>query len=300
MLFVGAVALFFLSGCKSFVNLNPCIVRSISGSGRLKVYNQKFEKVESYIRRQTLRDVLPPDDLAVAVAAIREDRALREALRPRYDDVTKRIEDQLRTESRSIGDLMGEKAEAQLLTALEDVAGDADATRSFLRTPAVENVIGNVLYEGIYEFIQTVDLLGNIINKLPLIGPMRQQVMASFKKEIDRTLGKQVKSFLVSYSRLATEQMASMVLSEENAKGFASARRKLGEELLQRPLSSLVPSARACQEARDGAWAIAESPLPLSDEVIALCSKLVAAESQPSQTPPRVARVFLVFSLRET
>jgi len=110
----------------------------------------------------------------------------------------------------------------------------------------------------------------------------------------------QVKSFLVSYSRLATEQMASMVLSEENAKGFASARRKLGEELLQRPLSSLVPSARACQEARDGAWAIAESPLPLSDEVIALCSKLVAAESQPSQTPPRVARVFLVFSLRET
>mmetsp|Transcript_245 Transcript_245/g.435 ORF Transcript_245/g.435 Transcript_245/m.435 type:complete len:278 (-) Transcript_245:267-1100(-) len=213
-------------------------------------------------------DVLPPDDLAVAVAAIREDRALREALRPRYDDVTKRIEDQLRTESRSIGDLMGEKAEAQLLTALEDVAGDADATRSFLRTPAVENVIGNVLYEGIYEFIQTVDLLGNIINKLPLIGPMRQQVMASFKKEIDRTLGKQVKSFLVSYSRLATEQMASMVLSEENAKGFASARRKLGEELLQRPLSSLVPSARACQEARDGAWAIAESPLPLSDEEI--------------------------------
>jgi hypothetical protein len=76
-----------------------------------------------------------------------------------------------------------------------------------------------------------------------------------------------VKGFLVSYSRLATEQLSALVLSDENGPGFALARRKLGEELLGRPVSSLVPSEKACQEARDGAWALAETPLPLSDEV---------------------------------
>jgi hypothetical protein len=37
-----------------------------------------------------------------------------------------------------------------------------------------------------------VDLVGNIVNNLPVIGPIRQQIVASFKKELDRTLGRQV------------------------------------------------------------------------------------------------------------
>ena len=77
-------------------------------------------------------------------------------------------------------------------SALEEVAGDADATRAVLRTPAVEGVIGSVLYEGIFQFIQTVDIIGNIVNGLPVIGPIRQQILNAFKKELDRTLGRQV------------------------------------------------------------------------------------------------------------
>ena len=93
---------------------------------------------------------------------------------------------------------------------------------------------------GIFEFIKQVDIIGNIVNNLPIIGPIRQQIMASFKTELDRTLGKQVKGFLGTYSRLATEQLVSLVLSEDNAAGFRSARRRLVEQILSRPVSSLV------------------------------------------------------------
>jgi hypothetical protein len=64
--------------------------------------------------------------------------------------------------------------------------------RHRLASPAVVSVIGSVLYEGIFEFIQTVDILGNIVNGLPIIGPVRKQIMTGLKRELDRTLGKQV------------------------------------------------------------------------------------------------------------
>lgn len=135
-----------------------------------------------------------------------------------------------------------------------------------MRTPAVEAVVGSVLYEGIFEFIQKVDILGNIIGGLPILGPLRAQVVQSVKRETDRTLGKQVKSFLGSYSARATEQVASMVLSRENSAGFAKARRKLGDELLKRPVASLLPPPATVVELKDALWALAQAPLPAGDE----------------------------------
>jgi len=113
-----------------------------------------------------------------------------------------------------------------------------------------------------------VDILGNIINGLPILGPMRAQIVQSVKRETDRTLGKQVKSFLGSYSTMATVQVASMVLSRENSAGFAQARRKLGEELLKRPVASLLPPPATVVELRDSLWVVAQSPLPAGDAAV--------------------------------
>lgn len=254
--------------CTTSSLVSTSILRSSPHASNSHAVDLKYEQVESYIRHRTLRELLPPEDLAHAWSEFIEDSELWHSCRPTYDEYTKRIENQLRSESRSLGDLLGPIAQAKLLSSIEDLTGDADATRTFLRTPAVESVIGDVLYEGIFEFIQTVDLIGNIVSNLPVIGPVRQQIVTSFKRDLDRTLGRQVKRFLGSYSRLATEQLASMVLSEENSKGFASARRTLGEELLRRPLSSMVPSQAVVQKLRDGAWKVAQEPPPLGTEEI--------------------------------
>lgn len=225
-----------------------------------------YTHAEKWIRQQTLREILPPLEVASAVKSLREDTALRESYRPVVNKAIERIETQLRGETRSLRELLGEDASEKVLSALESVKGDADATRSFLRTPAVEKVVGSILYEGIFEFIKQVDILGNIINGLPIIGPIRQQIMNGVKTELDRTLGNQVKGFLGGYSRLATEQLVTLVLSDENAQGFAGARRRLGEELLARPLSSLVPPQALVDEMKESAWTLVEQPLPIGDE----------------------------------
>ena len=166
-----------------------------------------------------------------------------------------------------------------------------------MRTPAVEKVVGSILYEGIFEFIKGVDLLGNIINGLPIIGPIRQQIMTGVKTELDRTLGNQVKGFLGGYSRLATEQLISLVLSDENAKGFAAARRRLGEELLGRSVSSLLPSEALVADLREQAWTLAtDTPLPSGgdEEVIERVYGLVGDESLDGlgiATPPQVSEL---------
>jgi len=227
-----------------------------------------YKLLETYVRRSTLRELLPPSELAATVASLREDKELWESYRPTYEKAVKRAEKEFREESRTFKEILGEDASERLLKALEEVAGDADATQAVLRTPAVEGVIGSVLYEGIFQFIQTVDIIGNIVNGLPVIGPIRQQILNAFKKELDRTLGRQVKSFLGSYTRAASEQVANLVLSEENSKGFANARRRLGEEVLNRPLNSLVPPESTVDELSDAAWNIAASPLPIGDEEV--------------------------------
>jgi hypothetical protein len=129
-------------------------------------------------------DVLPPAEVATAVRELRADAALQAAYEPLYNKAAARAEQQLRAESRSVGELLGPAAAERLLQLLEGVAGDAAATRAFLRTPAVEGVVGAVLYEAIFQFIQTVDLLGNAVNTLPVIGPIRVQIVAAFKREV--------------------------------------------------------------------------------------------------------------------
>ena len=51
---------------------------------------------------------------------------------------------------------------------------DERSVRAFLQTPAVESVVGQLLYDAIIEFFDSVDLIGQFVNNLPLLGPMRQ------------------------------------------------------------------------------------------------------------------------------
>jgi hypothetical protein len=45
-------------------------------------------------------------------------------------------------------------------------------------------IVGGILYEGIFEFLRKVDIIGNIINRLPIIGPIRVAIMKEFKASL--------------------------------------------------------------------------------------------------------------------
>ncbi len=73
---------------------------------------------------------------------------------------------------------------AQIGERIEKVDIDSDVLKAFMRTKAVEGMAGAILYTGIFEFVQKADILGNIVNQLPIIGPVRQQVNVALKDAV--------------------------------------------------------------------------------------------------------------------
>ena len=117
---------------------------------------------------------------------------------------------------------------------------DKDAISLFIESPVFEQMLGAILYEAIFEFFQRMDVVGNIVNKLPLIGPVRKTIVKEFKSQLDKTLGGQIKSFLSSFNKVAVKRMTSFILSAENEVLFMNAVGNVVETLSVRPLSSLI------------------------------------------------------------
>ena len=54
----------------------------------------------------------------------------------------------------------------------------------YLTQLSIYHGAGGILYEGIFEFLRKVDIIGNIINRLPIIGPIRVAIMKEFKSSL--------------------------------------------------------------------------------------------------------------------
>lgn len=212
------------------------------------------DRFDAWLRGETLAALLPLEELCALLEEAGADDAAWARARPHMERLWARGEEWLRAEQRPVEALLSPAARARLLDALAAAEPDPEAVRAFLRSPAIEGMLGAVLYEGISEFLRRADLLGNLLNQLPVIGGIRRRVMDLFKEEVETRLGGQIKSFLGGFSGRAVEKMIGYVLSDEHRAGFREARRRLGEHLLRRPVRSLVPDAATCERWRDAAW----------------------------------------------
>ena len=112
-----------------------------------------------------------------------------------------------------------------------------------------------MLYDAIFEFTTSIDIIGNAISKLPLLGPVRNQVLKESKRNMDRTLGPLLRQFLSGYTRVAIRQAVDFVVSKENASKFASANAKLvGYLLKERSVSAWIPEDKVLAEWRQDVW----------------------------------------------
>jgi len=103
-------------------------------------------------------------------------------------------------------------------------------------------IIGHI-DDGIYEFFQTIDVFGNIISNLPVLGPIRNKIRDDLKKQLDRTLGPSLRNFLKSYTNVAIGRASGFVLSDQNRKAFGKANARLLRSILDRPLQDLLPES---------------------------------------------------------
>eukprot|EP01041_Mallomonas_annulata_P003473 gene3473-6914_t len=214
-----------------------------------------LENVKDWIKNQDLNSFIPKDDINLIISDVKTHDNVWENFEKQYIQLWTDVDQKLRNEVRPLKEILGKETTTEILAAVEKTnIYDPETVRTFLRTPAFEAMMGGILYEGIFEFIRRVDIIGNIVNSLPVIGPIRQTIVKEFKKSLDATLGSQVKIFLASFNRIAVQRMAEFILSPENSKSFLKANRNLVESILSRPINSFLPDKKASELYRDDIW----------------------------------------------
>lgn len=212
--------------------------------------------VVDYFKGEQLGTFLPKDNVLAIADEILSNQGLIDDTEALVTGNWKSIEARVRGEDRSTREILGEGTTQRLLDAVEDLDGyDPGAVRAFLSSDAINNLFAKILYDGIFEFFQKIDVFGNIISNLPIIGPIRNQIITETKRSLDRSLGPLVQSFLGSYTRIAVNEAVDFVLSPSNTKAFGGANVRLISSLLERPVNTLLPDSGVTDTLRDDAFA---------------------------------------------
>lgn len=251
-LLVSYSLVFLVSSCLAFhFQASP----SRSQTRRLNA-GSLVDSVWSWSKVQTLEGVVPRAEASVVLKEVGANVDWK-AQYVRYEKLFDRLDAQIRKEKRSIEVILGANTTRTLLGFAERIGPellDPASVNAFLRQPAFEEIIGSVIYEAIFTFIERVDILGNIVNGLPIIGPIRKQINDQIKRSLDETLGRQIKGFLVDYNRVAIARIADFALSPSNRAKFGSANKALLTSLLRRPASSFLPSAAETLKLKTRLW----------------------------------------------
>ena len=257
---VGIVSLLVLAALCFSVSPGQAFKQAFKQSSRAQTrrFNagSLVDSIWLWSKAQTLEGVVPRSEASVVLNEVGANVDWKTQY-VRYEKFFDRVDAQIRKEKRSIEVILGANTTRTLLGFAERIGPellDPQSVNAFLRQPAFEEIIGSVIYEAIFTFIERVDILGQIVNGLPIIGPIRKQINDQIKRSLDETLGRQIKGFLVDYNRVAISRIADFALSPSNRAKFGSANKALLASLLRRPASSFLPAAAETQKLKSRLW----------------------------------------------
>ena len=152
--------------------------------------------LEKWLREQPVESILSRDQAAALLQSFRDDGRFWAQQRRQYARLWHKVEEGMSREERPLSEMLGDETSARLLDALEQMDTDEALVASLIRSEVAEKLLGHVLYEGIFAFVLQADLLGNAIATLPLLGPIRAQMIRTARQNVDALLGDQVAKFL--------------------------------------------------------------------------------------------------------
>lgn len=223
--------------------------------------------VVDWFQQEPLESLLPRDEALAICMELVETGVFSD---PDSQRLTKENWDRfasqrLSNETRSLRDVLGASTTQRLLASVEASRYDPDAVRTFLSSSAVNSLFTVILYDAISEFLVKMDVFGNIVNSLPIIGPVRRQLTQQFKQSLDKSLGPLIQTFLQAYTSITVRESVDFVLSEDNQRAFASANVKLVSSLLDRPINRLILSETATQKVIDDTFAYLQNDVSEED-----------------------------------
>ncbi len=222
-----------------FQTTSKCSQTSLHGS---KDFLGAAGPVYDWIRKESLPSLISQSDMARMIQEIRSNPAFMHQLKGEYEYGWTKITQIMDNEDRTMKEILGSDITNKILAYVEGLdIYEPNTVRTFLSNPVFESMLGSILYEGILEFLQKVDIIGNIINKMPVIGAIRVAIMKEVKLNLDKTLGVQIKTFLASFNKIAVQRMAEFIISTQNRKALEKANSNLVGFLLQKKLKDVLP-----------------------------------------------------------
>lgn len=225
----------------------------------------EMRNIANHLATQTLESLLSPSEARAISNELFFDNESSSLIfndnsYPKYVKYWQKVEKRLREENqRTPANLLGKELTDRVLSSIRGDGGgsyDAQTVLTFLESDAINSLFTQLLYDAIFEFTTKFDILGNAIGKLPLLGPVRNQVLKESKRNMDRTLGPILQKFLSGYTRVAIRQAVDFVVSEENSSAFGKANAKLVSYLLEkRTVADWIPEEKTLVEWREEVWA---------------------------------------------
>jgi hypothetical protein len=245
---------FVLEGIHAFippspVQAQPRCFTTITCGATTSTESESARPAIDWVKQKSLDSLLRKEDALAIISEILASDSLIDDSEELVSQNWNKIETRLRDETRPVSEILGKETTNRILKSVESLEGyDPEAVKAFLSSTAINNLFSRVLYDGIFEFFQKIDVFGNIINGLPIIGPIRKQIVVETKKQLDRSLGPLVQNFLGAYTTIAIKQASDYVLSPANQKAFGGANVKLISSLLDRPINSLLPASEMSEK----------------------------------------------------
>lgn len=231
----------------------------------------EIRNIITHLSKQTLESLLSPSDAKMIYdelffsSSSSSSSIFNEDTYQQYVKYWDKLLRKLREETRTPADLLGTDITNRILSFIRgernsnnnnnNSSYDAQTVKAFLESDAINSLFTQLLYDAIFEFTTKFDILGNAISNLPLLGPVRNQVLKESKRNMDRTLGPLLRQFLSGYTRVAVRQTIDFVVSKENAVAFGNANAKLVGYLMEkRSLSDWIPEEKILVEWRQDVW----------------------------------------------
>lgn len=210
---------------------------------------------KEWLEGQPLAHLLPKDPLVEALRRLSEEEVARGEVAPRIEKAFDAALERLRRETRSGAEVLGPAATERLVDAAGDLEPDERTVRAFFEERAVADLLGDVLYDGISEFMKKANQLSDLLpgvaaaKKLAggvggflgaLGGGIAGSIAGNVREDLQQKLEGQVRAFLSGFGKIAVERAVRFAVSEGNRKLFREMRRNLARKALAAPLRDLV------------------------------------------------------------
>ncbi|MDB4943862.1 MAG: hypothetical protein JWP97_3396 [Labilithrix sp.] len=194
-----------------------------------------------------VRDVVDPVALTEGVVHALTAESVKAVFAPVARDIHRRVLAALRADASRLGDYVPAKARLAIDELLErsDLVPE-HLVRNVLEQEAIEDLVRDILYDGLVEFNETANPffadwgLPALVKRMPIGGGAILKSMGAMRSEFDKRLEPEIRKFLQAFSRKASGKLADLFMKKGDDPKFIALRKSVVSFLYAQSMKELL------------------------------------------------------------